>query len=489
MAPEILNSRRFDSKVDLYSSGVILFEMITGKRPFTGKTFIELAINQNKPLSLPRRVRVSEGCLAVLRALLQRKPAKRATAAQVLGMPWLRKVSPSSTPDVAVGAVHTGSGGGGGSSGSCGGGGALLTAISTATGSGSNPLPAIAEMPESERTRYNNGPDQSKRGIIATSPTDYNPESNGEIENGEGASVVGNEDDDENEVENLGDENRKNDAAAEENSQYQPALPLPPLDPSLDEWELVPSGDPWNVANIEQKIVEVLRAAAPVEAPNQSLTADGPKGAGSTGIVREQRASIDGVREVMDMCRHAAEQAAVEGSESLGNRVMRMLQDFLSEPAVDSALEEAMEQPLTRLQSPGESKDGCVIEDDQDEDQTTSSSSLSSPPVLAVQAEPQPPSVPPPPNAVRQHFVTAECDSIGSNPSSNASVAEEIACSACTLGSSGGGGGFAPPAAPPSEENIAQLMSMGFARPAVEAALRFAENDVQIAADRLLASS
>ena len=63
--------------------------------------------------------------------------------------------------------------------------------------------------------------------------------------------------------------------------------------------------------------MEVLRAAAPVEAPNQSLTADGPKGAGSTGIVREQRASIDGVREVMDMCRHAAEQAAVEGSESL----------------------------------------------------------------------------------------------------------------------------------------------------------------------------
>ena len=148
-----------------------------------------------------------------------------------------------------------------------------------------------------------------------------------------------------------------------------------------------------------------------------------------------------------------------------------------------------MEQPLTRLQSPGESKDGCVTEDDQDEDQTTSSSSLSSPPVLAVQAEPQPPSVPPPPNAVRQHFVTAECDSIGSNPSSNASVAEEIACSACTLDSSGGGGGFAPPAAPPSEENIAQLMSMGFDRPAVEAALRSAENNVQIAADRLLASS
>jgi hypothetical protein len=57
------------------------------------------------------------------------------------------------------------------------------------------------------------------------------------------------------------------------------------------------------------------------------------------------------------------------------------------------------------------------------------------------------------------------------------------------LGSSGGGGGFAPPAAPPSEENIAQLMSMGFDRPAVEAALRSAENNVQIAADRLLASS
>lgn len=43
VAPEILASGDADSRADVYAVGVMLFEMITGRQPFTGKTAIEVA--------------------------------------------------------------------------------------------------------------------------------------------------------------------------------------------------------------------------------------------------------------------------------------------------------------------------------------------------------------------------------------------------------------------------------------------------------------
>ncbi len=43
VAPEILASGDADTRADVYAVGVMLFEMITGRQPFTGKTAIEVA--------------------------------------------------------------------------------------------------------------------------------------------------------------------------------------------------------------------------------------------------------------------------------------------------------------------------------------------------------------------------------------------------------------------------------------------------------------
>lgn len=46
MAPERLLGGRVDHRCDIYSLGVILFELVTGTRPFTGKTVFEIAQKQ-----------------------------------------------------------------------------------------------------------------------------------------------------------------------------------------------------------------------------------------------------------------------------------------------------------------------------------------------------------------------------------------------------------------------------------------------------------
>lgn len=57
MAPERLLGREVDQRCDIYSLGVILFELVTGRQPFAGNTVFEIAQHQiNDPVPSPREV-------------------------------------------------------------------------------------------------------------------------------------------------------------------------------------------------------------------------------------------------------------------------------------------------------------------------------------------------------------------------------------------------------------------------------------------------
>jgi len=78
MAPEILQHQRYSAKADLWSTGTVLFEMLTGSPPFNGENHIDLLRNiQRRAVRLPAGVKVSPECVSLLKLLLHRNPMRR----------------------------------------------------------------------------------------------------------------------------------------------------------------------------------------------------------------------------------------------------------------------------------------------------------------------------------------------------------------------------------------------------------------------------
>ena len=103
MAPELLQGAEADARSDLFSFGCVLYEMITGRRAFEGKSQLSVfssilekdpePIASSQPLAPPMLDRVVRACLA-------KDPADRIQSAHDVAMD-LRWVSESSQPDSA----------------------------------------------------------------------------------------------------------------------------------------------------------------------------------------------------------------------------------------------------------------------------------------------------------------------------------------------------------------------------------------------------
>ena len=78
MAPEIMSKNKYGNKVDLWSLGVIIFEMLYGTVPFKGKNIIELIKNiDTKLVVFPSNFNVTTDCKLLLNNLLQKNPKNR----------------------------------------------------------------------------------------------------------------------------------------------------------------------------------------------------------------------------------------------------------------------------------------------------------------------------------------------------------------------------------------------------------------------------
>jgi serine/threonine-protein kinase len=88
MSPEQLrSSKTVDSRADIWAMGVILFELMSGERPFNGETLGELfsaILETDAPRLSARFPSIPEGLDAIIARCLRRKPAERYASAAEL---------------------------------------------------------------------------------------------------------------------------------------------------------------------------------------------------------------------------------------------------------------------------------------------------------------------------------------------------------------------------------------------------------------------
>lgn len=83
MAPEIIQSQKYDAKADLWSVGAILYQLVVGKPPFDGNSQLQLFQNilASTELHFPPTIlkELHSDCVDLCRSLLRRDPDERLT--------------------------------------------------------------------------------------------------------------------------------------------------------------------------------------------------------------------------------------------------------------------------------------------------------------------------------------------------------------------------------------------------------------------------
>ena len=93
MAPEIMKSQKYDYKSDLWSVGIIFYEMLVGCTPFKSKNIYELIRKiENDEVKVPSKFKLSINCQNLLYSLLKKNPEERISWEEFFDHTLLRDV-------------------------------------------------------------------------------------------------------------------------------------------------------------------------------------------------------------------------------------------------------------------------------------------------------------------------------------------------------------------------------------------------------------
>lgn len=95
MAPELLTNKRYNTKSDLWSFGVIMYEMLYGVNPYNYPKNLSNLVELIKTQEIEFPNTYSKSCLDLVKKLLQTDPAKRIEWDDFFKYSWFDKTIPS----------------------------------------------------------------------------------------------------------------------------------------------------------------------------------------------------------------------------------------------------------------------------------------------------------------------------------------------------------------------------------------------------------
>ena len=103
MAPEIMNGKYYNTKVDIWSLGTMMYELLVGFSPFMGVDPHDVADRVNQgDYGVPKNIKLSLKCLEFLHKCLQFDPSKRFSHRDLLDHPFLEEDDESETINLSV---------------------------------------------------------------------------------------------------------------------------------------------------------------------------------------------------------------------------------------------------------------------------------------------------------------------------------------------------------------------------------------------------
>ena len=108
MSPEQIAGRALDHRTDIFSLGIVLHEMATGRRPFEGTSWAELAssiLRDNPPLVTEVRADLPSDLARVIRRCLEKEPRHRLQTARDISNEFLDLARTATAKQTASGAA------------------------------------------------------------------------------------------------------------------------------------------------------------------------------------------------------------------------------------------------------------------------------------------------------------------------------------------------------------------------------------------------
>ena len=107
MAPELVLNKKYSEKVDVWSLGVITYQLLSGRTPFDAGKIKKINYNIiNKEIKFPDKQwsGISENAKSFILACLERNQDSRKSIAELFNHPWICEVIPENqnAEDVAL---------------------------------------------------------------------------------------------------------------------------------------------------------------------------------------------------------------------------------------------------------------------------------------------------------------------------------------------------------------------------------------------------